>query len=117
LKTIWSKPRKRRRWPADYLVPLQEAAVDTLILGCTHYPLMSDLIQRVVGPGVKLISSAEETAAEVKEILSASGMLSEPRCGEPNHSYFVSGKPGLFEAIGSKMLQRRIKAYQVVFNG
>lgn len=99
----------------EYLDPLKEASIDTLILGCTHYPLISGLIQQVVGPAVKLISSAEETASEVKEILAARELLNPLRCGEPGYRFFVSGKPASFEEIGAKMLQRKIKAYQVVF--
>jgi glutamate racemase len=53
----------------EYLAPLKEAEIDTLILGCTHYPLMSNVIQEVMGANVKLISSAEETAREAKEVL------------------------------------------------
>ncbi|MEW5784161.1 MAG: glutamate racemase [Bacillota bacterium] len=98
-----------------YLNPLKEAAVDTLILGCTHYPLMKGLIQNVMGPAVKLVSSAEETAAEVKSILTGHGMLNTLN-NTASHRFFVSGKPAVFEQIGSKLLQRPVKAYQVVLN-
>lgn len=97
----------------EYLAPLKEASIDTLILGCTHYPLMAGLIQSVVGPSVRLVSSAEETAAEVQETLAAANLLNPLRCGEPGYRFFVSGKPGPFEVIAAKLLQRRIKAYQV----
>lgn len=99
----------------EYLEPFKEAEIDTLILGCTHYPLMSDLIQEVVGQSVKLVSSAEETAAEVKQILTARNLLTPLNSDRPRHRFFVSGKPAAFEEIGAKMLQRPIKAYQVVF--
>lgn len=98
----------------EYLSPLREAAIDTLILGCTHYPLMSGLIQQVVGPGVKLVSSAEETAREVKEILLSRDLLNPLRGGEPGHRFFVSGQPSSFAEIGTKLLHRPIKAYQVL---
>ncbi|MBN2168100.1 MAG: glutamate racemase [Actinobacteria bacterium] len=61
----------------DYLEPMVENGIDVLILGCTHYPLLEDLIIEVVGPGVTLISSADETAAEVKDILEKLGWLNE----------------------------------------
>jgi len=59
-----------------YLEPMVESGVDTVILGCTHYPLLEDLIEEVVGPGVVLISSAEETAVEVEGILERLGWSS-----------------------------------------
>ncbi len=98
----------------EYLLPLREAAIDTLILGCTHYPLMAGLIQQVAGPEVKLVSSAEETAREVKEILTSGGLLNPLRSGAPGHRFFVSGKPSSFEGIGTKLLHRPVKAYQVL---
>ena len=54
-----------------------EAGIDTLIMGCTHYPLLAPLLAQVAGPGVELISSAEETAAEVDTILDRLGWLAE----------------------------------------
>ncbi len=101
----------------EYLNPLKEEGIDTLILGCTHYPLMTGLIQQVVGPEVKLISSAEETAAEVNAILTAKDLHNPLRCSDPGYRFFVSGSPGPFEEIGAKLLQRGIKAYQVLFSG
>src|SRR4051812_386681 len=53
----------------EYLAPLQRAGIDTLVLGCTHYPLMSAAIQYVIGPDVRLVSSADETAADVYRML------------------------------------------------
>ena len=100
----------------QYLNPLIEEKIDTLILGCTHYPLMSGLIQQAVGPGVKLISSAEETAAEGKAILTAYDLHNPLQCGGPGYRFFVSGSPGPFEEIGAKLLHRPIKSYQVLLN-
>lgn len=73
----------------EYLAPLKEADVDTVILGCTHYPLLTEVIQKVMGPDVKLISSATETAAEVEENLIRRGHLKEN--GAPTHRFIVSG--------------------------
>ncbi|MCJ7653564.1 MAG: aspartate/glutamate racemase family protein, partial [Actinobacteria bacterium] len=56
-----------------YLAPMVEAGVDTIILGCTHYPMLEELMQRIVGNGVTLISSADETAEEVEDILERLG--------------------------------------------
>ncbi len=99
---------------AEYLAPFSESAVDTLILGCTHYPIMSDLIQRTVGPKVKLINSAREVARDVKTILAGQQLLNTHPSADPGYRFFVSGNPKSFEEIALKMLRRRIKAYQVL---
>ncbi len=62
----------------SYLEPMVTQGIDTLVLGCTHYPLLEDLITDVVGPGISLISSAEETAVEVGEILDSLGWKRRP---------------------------------------
>lgn len=98
----------------EYLAPFKEAAIDTLILGCTHYPLMSGLIQRTVGPEVKLVNSAEEIARDVEAILTRQQLHNPLQCADPGYRFFVSGNPHSFEEIAFKMLHRRIKAYQVI---
>lgn len=97
----------------EYLAPFDRAGVDTLILGCTHYPLMAGLIQKTVGPGVFLINSAEEIAREVKTILTAQQLHNPLQCPEPGYRFFVSGSSHPFEEVASKMLSRPIRAYQV----
>jgi glutamate racemase len=74
----------------EYLTPLKDAGVDTLVLGCTHYPLMSAAIQYVMGPGVRLVSSAEETAADVYGRLVSLGIeRSDP--APPRHAFECTG--------------------------
>lgn len=97
----------------EYLDRLVEKRIDTLILGCTHYPLMSSLIRKIVGPQVELINSAEEIAAEIKRILEKTVMLNPLNSNQRRYRFFVSGNPGTFEEIGSKILQQKIRAYQV----
>jgi len=97
----------------EYLDPLVAEEIDALILGCTHYPLMSDLIQEVVGPAIKLINSAKEIAAEVEEILGGNANFNPLSCNVPRFRFFVSGNPKPFEEVGSKLLKREVKAYQV----
>ncbi len=99
----------------EYLDPFREADIDTLILGCTHYPLMSGLIQQVVGPRVHLVSSASATAGQVREILISQKLLNPLPYEQPRHRFFVSGIPAGFEQVGSKLLKREVKAYQVLF--
>ena len=74
---------------------------------------MADLIQEVVGPSVKLINSAEEITAEVKAILKSNDMANPLVTEKSRHRYFVSGNPGPFEEVGSTLLERDVKAYQV----
>lgn len=97
----------------EYLAPFNQAAVDTLILGCTHYPLMASLIQSTVSPGVKLINSAQEIAREVQAILTERRMHNPLQHAVPGYRFFVSGDPHSFEEIASKMLHRRIRAYRI----
>jgi glutamate racemase len=86
-----------------YLSPLKDAGVDTLILGCTHYPLLRGAIHHVMGPDVLLLSSAEETANDVYEALS-SGELMSDREGPPRHRFESSGDPARFAALGRRFL-------------
>jgi glutamate racemase len=90
-----------RRAARGYLAPLKEAAIDALILGCTHYPLLSGLIQLEMGPDVVLVSSAEETAKDVYAALARSGLLREGG-GSPRHELLTTGKPAAFEELASR---------------
>jgi glutamate racemase len=98
-----------------YLAPLQDAGVDTLILGCTHYPLLSGLLQRVMGPEVVLISSAEETAKDVYAALLDGGLLRDDGPA-PEHEFLCSGDPGSFRALAARFLgpeSARVRAQSV----
>jgi glutamate racemase len=87
-----------------YLEPLRREGVDTLILGCTHYPMLSGLIQLVMGEGVVLVSSAEETAKDVYSTLHASGLLRSEEAGEPAHEFLTTGDPEQFRRIAHHFL-------------
>jgi glutamate racemase len=90
-----------RRVTRDYLAPL--SGVDTLILGCTHYPLLSGLLQDVMGPEVVLVSSAEETAKDVYATLHRSRLLRRGT-DPPRHRFLCSGDPEAFLALGGRFL-------------
>jgi glutamate racemase len=92
-----------RRAAAEYLSPLKEAGIDTLILGCTHYPLLSGLIQMELGPGVVLVSSAEETAKDVYATLVSEG-LEAPAGSIPKHEFLCTGDEGRFEELAGLFL-------------
>jgi len=89
-----------------YLAPLKKAGIDTLILGCTHYPVLKPLIKKIMGPRVTLIDSAKQVAIEIKKILAADGMLKEK--GKCRHKFFVSDNPEWFENLASTFLGRDV---------
>jgi len=86
-----------------YLKNLKESGVDTLVLGCTHYPLLKGLIGEVMGEGVTLVDSAEETARVVREILAARGET-RPDQEKGNHHFFVTDVPAGFIRVGNRFL-------------
>lgn len=97
-----------REVAATYLGPLISADVDTLVLGCTHYPLLTGLIEEVMGERVRLISSAVETAKEVKNILARRGQL-RVESGRPKYRFISSGDEEKFLSLGSRFLGREIE--------
>ncbi|HTG81644.1 MAG TPA: glutamate racemase [Geobacteraceae bacterium] len=96
-----------------YLDGLKGEEVDTLVLGCTHYPLLKGLIGEVMGEKVTLVDSAEETARTVAEILRTKGLL-RPSSERGNHHYFVTDIPAGFIRIGNRLFGGRLgDVYQV----
>jgi glutamate racemase len=87
----------------EYLEPLREEGVDTLILGCTHYPMLSGLIQYVIGDDVVLVSSAEETAKDVYATLVDADLL-RLEADEPEHEFLTTGDPDRFRAVAHRFL-------------
>lgn len=96
---------------AAYLAPLIAADVDTLILGSTHYPLLTGVLSVVMGPDVVLVSSAEETARTVFAQLVRDGMLA--RAVQAEHRFLASGDPADFAALATRFLGPRITAADV----
>ncbi|MHB0979299.1 MAG: glutamate racemase [Thermoleophilia bacterium] len=92
----------------EYVAPLKEADVDTVILGCTHYPLITPMLRRLLGPGVSLINSAEEIAREVREILVRKGIGNEPG-REGSYHFYATGDPESFRRVGARFLQLPIR--------
>ncbi len=88
----------------EYAQPLKVADVDTVILGCTHYPLIRPIFQRVFGRDVTLVFSAEETAREVAETLARKGIENDPR-REGSYRFLTTGDVGLFRELGQRFLQ------------
>ncbi len=86
-----------------YMAPLKRARVDTLILGCTHYPYLKPVLARVMGPRVRLIDSAEETALETQSVLSELG-LRAPRGRRGRREFYASDAPERFKRLARRML-------------
>ena len=87
----------------EYLTPLLQAGIDTLILGCTHYPLLTEILRAICGPGVELVSAGEESAFELKRLLKAQDLRArEDRKGTA--SFYVSERGEDFERIASVFL-------------
>jgi glutamate racemase len=97
----------------EYLEPLKQAGVDVLVLGCTHYPLLKPLLSRVMGPGVTLVDSAEETAKAVAAELEARGLLAAAG-GTHEHRFVVSDDEPHFRKVGARFLGEKIKQVEVV---
>jgi glutamate racemase len=87
-----------------YCAPLREAEVDTVILGCTHYPLVAPLLQRMLGRGVSLVTSGAGVARSVERALTARRLL-HPRAGEGSYRFYCTGEVGVFAALGTRFLQ------------
>jgi glutamate racemase len=99
----WLETEASRLIAREYLAPLQQLQVDTLVLGCTHYPLLKPLLHQVMGEDVTLIDSAEETAAETAAVLAQRG-LHRQDLGRPTHRFVASDAPEQFLRVGQRFL-------------
>ena len=92
----------------SYLGSLKQSGIDTLILGCTHYPLLKKAIQKFMGRGVQLVDSAEETASEVATVLKKKSLARERGRGSP--SFFVTDAPERFVKVGQRFLGEKVES-------
>ena len=98
----WVANEVARQTAALYLASLRQSRIDTLVLGCTHYPLLAAAIGEYMGPDVQLVDSATETAREVAAILAAEGTAAAAGAGSA--SFFVTDVPDRFVRIGGRFL-------------
>jgi glutamate racemase len=87
-----------------YCAPLRAAAVDEVILGCTHYPMLAPMLQRIFGRGVSLVTSGAGVARSVERALAARGLLN-PRRAEGEYRFQCTGDVEIFKALGTRFLQ------------
>jgi glutamate racemase len=96
-----------------YLNPLREKQIDTLVLGCTHYPLLEVTIREIMGEEVYLVNSAKETAKEVQMILNAEG-LAAPGKKNASYQFYVTDNVERFITVGERFLGRTLEAVELV---
>jgi len=97
----------------EYLRPVQEFGADTLVLGCTHYPLLKDALREVMGSSVRIVDSAEETARATLALLDERGLRGPDRAS-PMHRYFVTDNPLRFASVGSRIMGDIIENVELV---
>jgi glutamate racemase len=96
----------------QYLAPMIEADVDTLVLGCTHYPLLTGVISYVMGNDVSLVSSAEETAKDLYRVLVEGSMLRDSGAAAPTHRFLATGDAKAFEGLARRFLGPEVGSVQ-----
>ena len=99
-----------------YLEPVKEEQVDTLILGCTHYPLLKDEVAEIMGDKVNLVNPAYETARELRELLYEKHLINdtEIKDGETEHRFYVSDAAEKFRVFASSILECGILSAEVI---
>jgi glutamate racemase len=107
----WTEHEATRAIAREYLAPFMHDEVDTLVLGCTHYPLLKPLIAEVVGPGVRLIDSAEETALDTRRML-AEHALGAP-AGEGSYRFIASDDQQQFLTLGQRFFGDTIERVEI----
>jgi len=112
----WLDHEVTRLVAREYLAPLARQGMDTLVLGCTHYPLLKPLLHEILGPDIVLIDSAEETARAVAAELKESALEGDP-AGRADVRFVVSDAPEQFERVGARFLGERVKDVQTVVLG
>ncbi|MFZ5989962.1 MAG: glutamate racemase [Bacillota bacterium] len=109
----WWENDIARRITEEYLLPLKEEGIDTLVLGCTHYPLLQNTISKVMGDGVRLVSSAFEVAKVVKEVVTENKIERDERIS-PVYRYYTSDSVEKFESLGNSILNQKIHSAEKV---
>jgi glutamate racemase len=109
----WLEKPVARDIVKEYLIPLLTHQIDTLVLGCTHYPLLKNILQEVAGPDIQLIDSAQETARAVARRLQ-DGKLEAPPASKGSRRFYVSDAPEKFEKTGRRFLGQEIPPVKLV---
>lgn len=102
----WAEHEVAKLAAREYLQPLLTAKIDTLVLGCTHYPLLRNTLQTILGDTVDLVDSAAETAKAVQKLFQQQGLMN-PECGG-QRTFFVTDVPTRFERVGRAFLRNNL---------
>lgn len=97
-----------------YCEPLERARVDTVILGCTHYPLVAPMLQRTLGRDVRLVTGGHGVAAKVQRILQERSLAAAPGAAEGDYSFACTGDPEAFRELGTRFLQLPLGEVELV---
>jgi glutamate racemase len=109
----WLNHPVTRLTAEEYLNPLLAERIDTLVLGCTHYPLLKPLLQQVVGDQVELVDSAQAISRQAHALLHQSALANE-QCTPPTHDYYVTDVPARFQEIGARFLGQPLSRVHLV---
>jgi glutamate racemase len=107
----WTNHEAAHLIAEEYLAPFVKDRIDTLVLGCTHYPLLKPLIGEIIGRSVRLIDSAEETAADTRRMLAANDL--DAADGEGEYRFIASDDPQQFLTLGRRFLGSAIEGVEV----
>jgi len=97
----------------SYCAPLKQAEVDTVILGCTHYPLVAPMLQRILGRDVRLVTAGHAIAATAQRVLAERGIATDGAC-EGSYSFLCTGDPAAFRELGTRFLQLPVGDVELV---
>jgi glutamate racemase len=104
----WTEDAVTKAVAERYLATLKDSGVDTLVLGCTHYPLLAPILQEVMGADVALVDSAESVSVEVHDWFAGDAVLRAPKASKPTAKFYVTDAPGPFLHVAERFLGRPV---------
>ena len=110
----WIDDEVTLRVARRYLGAILKKDIDTLILGCTHYPLLKNIVRKAVGKRIEFVDSAKKTAQEAKGILIENNLCTNRNSRMAKCKFYVSDAPAVFRKVGRRFLGKRIKSVQKV---
>lgn len=111
----WFTKDITRQVAEEYLMSLKRGGIDTLILGCTHYPLLKGVLRRVMGKGIRLVDSAQEVARDLNTLLQDKGLLNTEKNKRVTYRFFVSDEPGHFQKLAKRFLGHDVSDVKKLF--
>ncbi len=109
----WTEGEIIERIAEQYLTPIKETGIDVLVLGCTHYPLLKNTIQKIMGSDITLVDSAQETASQVKDILTNKDLLNDSG-SKSNREFYLTDVSDTFLSVAGRFLGEKIDKIEMV---